>query len=321
MFPEIKYSIIIPFFNSSKCIEELLNSIPSRPEYEILVVDDKSDQNEAEELKRIISIRKDQNVTYYLNDRKKSAGTCRNIGVENAKGKWLIFADSDDYFTESAHDVFEKWYGDEADLIYFVPTSYVRKEDVVGDRHVNYEKWVKDYIDCNSRKNEIALKTNFVVPWSKMIKREVVVQNGILFDEVRASNDVMFSLQVAFSSQSFRCSTECIYCVTKNPGSLMYRIDRDVLDARLHVYIRQYAFLKRSLPADEFAALKMRGTSMLRKYILAKQPVTVVMGVFITLIKNHVKVFDLRIINLKWWKKAASKLSVSYSKDKKYYKK
>lgn len=44
---------------------------------------------------------KDTNVEIYHNSKKKGAGTCRNIGLERARGKWLLFADSDDLFLDN----------------------------------------------------------------------------------------------------------------------------------------------------------------------------------------------------------------------------
>ena len=111
----IKFTVIIPFFNSSKYSDDLLNSIPALPEFEIIFVDDKSSKNEADELKRIIANHPNHSVKYYLNDRKKSAGTCRNIGLEHANGKWVIFADSDDYFTSDFHEIVNQHYAEEAE--------------------------------------------------------------------------------------------------------------------------------------------------------------------------------------------------------------
>lgn len=90
----MKYSIIIPHFNDFKSLERLLNSIPSRDDIEIIVIDDKStDEYDLDSIK---------SKCIFLNNETpiKSAGTCRNIGLKIAKGKWLLFADSDDVFFE-----------------------------------------------------------------------------------------------------------------------------------------------------------------------------------------------------------------------------
>ena len=299
----IKFTVIIPFFNSSKYSDDIHNSIPALPEFEIIFVDDKSSKNEADELKRIIANHPNHSVKYYLNARKKSAGTRRNIGLEHANGKWVIFADSDDYFTSDFHEIVNQHYAEEADLIYFTPTSYVRIENTIGTRHIQYCNWVKEYIRNPISERELALKTGFVVPWSKMIKLELIKENNIVFDEARASNDVMFSLKVAFAARKFTCSDECLYCVTKNPGSLMYKVDKEVLDARLEVYVRQYNFLKHELSAQEFSSLTMYGTSMLKRYIFAKQSPIRIVGVFIKLKKNGIKLFNLNKLRIRSLKK------------------
>lgn len=314
MQENVKYSVIIPFYNSSRYSNELINSIPALPEFEIIFVDDKSTKEESERLKKIIRKHRNHYIKYLYNNDKKNAGTCRNIGLEHATGKWLIFADSDDYFTDSFHSAVDAWYESNADIIYFRPTSFIRDKNAIGTRHKVYSKLVEAYIFNPTRKAELDIKTNFVVPWSKMIRREYVKKNQIKFDQVRASNDVMFSIKAAFWTSHIQCAEDCIYCVTTNQDSLMYKADRAILDARLDVYICQYNFLKSELVSEEFKTLHMFGTSMLKRYYFAKQNVLTILWVFFKLVKNRVKVFDTNKLHVKAMKKSFRKM-----KDNEFY--
>ena len=295
----ILYSIIIPYFNSSRYIDELIESIPISPEFEIIIVDDKSTDDETVYLKDSISRYSSHNIDYFYNDQIKSAGTCRNIGIEHASGKWVIFADADDYFTENFSPLLNKWKDADEDVIYFSPTSYNREEGRIGTRHIIYTSRIKDYIETPRRRTELALKSDCVVPWSKIIKRDFIERHGFRFDQVIASNDVMFSLRVAFSDVKIRCVDECMYCVTNNPRSLMYQCDRKSLDSRLNVYIEQYKFLKEKLTPVEFDSLHMYGTAMLKRYYFAKQDVKCLFWVYWRLNKNGIKLFSFRLFNFK----------------------
>ena len=89
-------SIIIPHFNKPDLLEKLLLSIPQdKIDIQTIVVDDQSETsyfNEVEKLKN------KYNFELYQNQIQKSAGLCRNLGLQKAKNTWIIFADGDDYF-------------------------------------------------------------------------------------------------------------------------------------------------------------------------------------------------------------------------------
>ncbi len=114
-------TIIIPYFNTLDSTLELLNSIPNNPNIEIIIVDDKSEIKIDESLLRIFP---DRRIIYLENKtNKKGAGTCRNIGIRNASGKWIIFADSDDLFVQDFYDLIEVYFSINYDVVFFPPTS------------------------------------------------------------------------------------------------------------------------------------------------------------------------------------------------------
>ena len=89
------YSIIIPHHNSPSLLQRLLNSIPERNDLEVIVVDDNSDEE-----KRAYSSRSDVKILYIDKLQTRGAGKARNEGLAVAQGKWLLFADADDFYKE-----------------------------------------------------------------------------------------------------------------------------------------------------------------------------------------------------------------------------
>src|SRR5699024_8599309 len=92
----INLSIIIPHYNSINTLQYLLESIPNYKDIEVIVIDDHSN---AESKKELIEIgkKKSTNIKFLNNEPHKiGAGACRNIGLDKASGKWLLFADADD---------------------------------------------------------------------------------------------------------------------------------------------------------------------------------------------------------------------------------
>lgn len=93
---EINYSIIIPHKNIPNLLQRCLASIPRREDIQIIIVDDKSDVVEVD-FECFPGVG-EQCVEVYFTKEGKGAGYARNVGLKYAKGKWLLFVDSDDFF-------------------------------------------------------------------------------------------------------------------------------------------------------------------------------------------------------------------------------
>lgn len=93
----VKISIIIPNFNKGDFIQKAIESIIAQEynNWEAIVVDDGSSDNSIEIIKKFAGM--DARVKLHRRERTPKGGsTCRNIGIENALGDYLIFFDSDD---------------------------------------------------------------------------------------------------------------------------------------------------------------------------------------------------------------------------------
>lgn len=92
-------SIIIPTFNRASIMTTAIDSVINQTykNWECIIVDDGSQDNTISVIENYS--KKDIRIKCYQRDRlPKGAPTCRNIGLSNAKGDYVIFLDSDDYF-------------------------------------------------------------------------------------------------------------------------------------------------------------------------------------------------------------------------------
>ncbi|MDT0687294.1 glycosyltransferase family 2 protein [Autumnicola psychrophila] len=101
MKPEV--SVIIPTFNRAHTIGETIDCIVNQTfrNWECIIVDDGSTDGTEEFLKKKLS--GDSRFIYLQRplQRKKGAASCRNIGLEKAKGTFIQFLDSDDLVAEN----------------------------------------------------------------------------------------------------------------------------------------------------------------------------------------------------------------------------
>ena len=91
----VKVSVIIPTYNRSAVVRETIQSvlIQSESDLEVIVVDDGS----ADDTKNVVESIKDGRVNYLYKDN-GGAASARNLGLSKARGKFIAFLDSDDYW-------------------------------------------------------------------------------------------------------------------------------------------------------------------------------------------------------------------------------
>lgn len=93
-------SVIISFYNSANYIARCLNSILCQDlsDVEILCVDDGSTDDSCALLNQLLEQSdKKQHVQVLKIDKNHGPAYARNLGVQNAKGDYVIYIDSDDY--------------------------------------------------------------------------------------------------------------------------------------------------------------------------------------------------------------------------------
>lgn len=88
-------SIIMPSYNTASYIAESIQSVlaQSYKDWELIIVDDCSSDNTDQIVKPLIS---DERIKYIKNEKNSGAAISRNRALQEAKGKWIAFLDSDD---------------------------------------------------------------------------------------------------------------------------------------------------------------------------------------------------------------------------------
>lgn len=197
---QIKVSVIIPVYNTAEYLRQCLDSVTGQTlqEIEIICVDDGSTDGSGDILEEYRE--KDARVKVY-HQQNRYAGCARNLGLQNAAGKYVVFWDSDDFFEL---DALEKLYARcEADQAEMAVCGGKRMDNISGVIYPSKVYVVKKMLPETmpfSRKDIPQYIFNFTtnVPWNKMFLREFILKNRLEFQPLRQANDVYFSMAALF---------------------------------------------------------------------------------------------------------------------------
>lgn len=205
-----KVSVIVPIYNGEKYIRTCLDSLANQTlkDIHVIMINDGSKDNSEEICKEYVS--KYPNFEYHYKENGGSA-SARNIGLNNVKGEYIGFCDSDD---SVATDMFEKMYSaahkHNADIVYNVmreksqlkafPFSvpnpgFYGKEDMQQTifsellPHPTKAGTFRSYDWGN---------------WSKLIKRSIVEDNNIrYYSKSRRCEDLCFAFECTMNANSY----------------------------------------------------------------------------------------------------------------------
>lgn len=246
------FSIIIPHYDIPDLLMRCLKSIPVSEDIQVIVVDDNSPEADAY-LERYPELSRPY-LEFIRTTKGGGAGYARNVGLDHSKGKWLLFADADDFYVENMYEIIMSHVDNKSDVIYFKKRS-VLSEDVT--RQVSRS----DYINCLIDRyfeayDEKPIRANFIVPWSKMIRAEIVRETGIRFDELQYANDHYFNAFIGCHAKTIEVSSEVLYVVTLRQGSLTSSFckKKGELEIRAEVCFRVTKLLRQHDNLDLFVS-------------------------------------------------------------------
>lgn len=168
-------SIIMAAYNAEKTIGDAIQSVVNQTycEWELIVVNDCSNDNTETVIRRFML--EDQRVRLLKNKTNKGVSRTRHYGVEEARGEWIAFLDSDDAWTI---DKLEKQVCLQqqkcADLIFtgseFVDADGNRIDWILhAPKEIGYRKLLRQNLVSNS---------------SVMIRKELFLQNEAIGDNM-----------------------------------------------------------------------------------------------------------------------------------------
>jgi glycosyltransferase involved in cell wall biosynthesis len=302
------YSLIIPHFNDSDRLVRLLKSVPvEREDIEVIVVDDCTPKQES-----LDSIRNCWPMVLWLSTPQNSgAGAARNVGMDAATGRWLLFADSDDEFMPSAFDTFDRELRFEDEIVYFLAESVQEIDGSPSLRSEGMNELVEAYALSLSSESLQNLKLHHVVPWAKVYSKAFVQARKLRFYTTFLGNDVAFNVLGAVQAERVRALTRVVYRAYQRPKSLTTDVSAEAFMNRFLVILSVAQRL-----ADLGLKHKMSGTGQMLLSVLYGPRIA--FRVWYLTIFSPMKIEWLRIFDIGRWRRFITRERRSKAEQKKF---
>lgn len=177
-------SVIVPAYNAELWIKECCESIFSQsyPNWELIVVDDGSKDRTPSILDELSLGRENMIVIHTPNG---GVSHARNIGIDVARGEYVTFIDSDDYvdahFFQEASTLAETCKADV--YICGICEEWIKNGEIITEKQYGFLKTTT--YNAKSLLEGYTVEYSslcLAVPCCKLIKRNILIKNGIRFD-------------------------------------------------------------------------------------------------------------------------------------------
>lgn len=244
----MKLSIIVPVYNVEKYIHQCLDSCISqdidKDNYEIIIVNDGSQDNSVSVAKHY---EKNHTNIRIVNRDNGGLSAARNTGLQNAKGKYVWFVDSDDWI--------EKYIL--KDLIYLLDTNNL---DALcfGVKCFHNQTHIDSSMPPTDKDNVVMKGKDFVcdvniIPaaWGAIYRREFLLENKLMFYEGILHEDEEFTPRAYFLTNNIMYTHRHVYYYRQREGSIM-KSSRDMQRAIDYLKIADslYSFASSNVSKD-----------------------------------------------------------------------
>ena len=227
-----KISVILPVFNGEKYIRKAIESVLNQTftNFELIIVNDGSTDDSL----NIINEFRDNRIKF-INQVNQGPGASRNKALKIASGEYIMFLDSDDFFTS---DALEVAYGEitkfSADLTFFQMINFD------GERYYEND-WFEMKTFDDSFENRVftpqetpgSIFDLSVGVCQKIYNHEFLKNIDAQFPEGIFFEDMPFFYYVFLKASKISIVKKKLYVRRKHPDSITNRVDEKFFDRKI----------------------------------------------------------------------------------------
>ncbi|HII4441208.1 TPA: glycosyltransferase family 2 protein [Clostridium perfringens] len=232
-----KVSVVVPIYNVEKYLHRCVNSLirQTLKDIEIILVNDGSPDN----CPKICDEYKNKDIRVKVIHKKNAGlGLARNSGLDEAKGKYVVFVDSDDFIEESAleemYNIAEKHQADMCMAGYYkynTQTNTINKIELFENQKIFKGDQIKEvvYKIIGSAPESISDEDYGMSVWKNLYSLEFLKKNNIRFYSEReyVSEDVIFHLCAVPKMRKIVTINESYYYYCDNSDTSLTSTFRD----------------------------------------------------------------------------------------------
>lgn len=238
-------SIVIPIYNAEKYLEQCLNSIKNQTykNFEVIMVNDGS-KDESETICKRFS--EDDSRFRYFTKSNGGVSSARNLGLDNVKGDFITFIDSDDWIAEkhlellinsikkTNSDIVVSCYKEFDNIDTYYTIVYTKQEKNL----LNFEKMNRDdFLTIFPKLMSINVCFNNAV--AKLFRKELV--NNLRFDtSIKYGEDLDFYFSLYLNVESVSYVDELTYVYRIHGDSTTSNFNQEYAEQELSIFKKMF---------------------------------------------------------------------------------
>lgn len=227
-------SLIVPSYNSEKyisqCLESLIDQDIPNDNYEIIVVNDGSSDNSPAIISQFIASHSDINLRC-ITQENRGQSAARNVGIDNAKGRYICFVDADDFLMRHKLGIALTHAKDlDCEILTYNIHSDTDIHNISESKDLEKIQTGIEYIGNHNYNNS---------PCYYLISQQFLSRYNLHFIEGRLCEDGMFTMNAFLHASKITHIDLNIYIYISHPGSTITSKDASHLYKMVQDY--QYA--------------------------------------------------------------------------------
>ena len=192
-------------------------------DYELILIDDFSSDTSLKIAKQYQHLSKVKVI-----EKKKNSGLSdtRNIGLNEAKGSYVLFLDSDDYIDDDSLQMIQNMIFDQnfPDIIYF---GFYEENENKAEKKFGY-KSVHNYLysGFGFAKSELGQRNLYAAACFGIYKREFLIINKLFFKVGIYHEDELWTPQVVLKAHTIYTSEYAYYHYVRRKNSITRKVDK-----------------------------------------------------------------------------------------------
>ena len=215
------FSIILPIYNVEKYLKECVDSIQAQTfkDFEIILVDDGSKDSSPAICDELAQSDSRIKVIHKPNG---GQSTARNMGLEKAEGKYVIYLDSDDFITSDSffQDIYNKIQETDSDIVLYKYSKYI--DDTKALEKCTFTLDFAESITDSEEMLETLVKKDayYGMAWVKAFRREMAIENGVVFDTNLVCEDMDWYFNLVLCAEKISAIDKSYIAYRQRAGSV-----------------------------------------------------------------------------------------------------